>query len=98
MHRPLSCKLDINNVRKFTQKKKKKNQNCEKIIDIGRMEETFVLWFHQIISFCRAYISFLVHCSDWRAQVDHEDSAVMDLITSDDWVQSEHHMDSILIG
>ncbi|ONI34094.1 hypothetical protein PRUPE_1G462300 [Prunus persica] len=23
---------------------------------------------------------------DWRAQVDHEDSAVMDLITSDDWV------------
>lgn len=62
------------------------------------MEEIFILWFHLIISFCRAYISFLVHCSDWRAQVDHEDSAVMDLIRSDDWVQSEHHMDSILIG
>ena len=29
-------------------------------------------------------------CSDWRAQVDHEDSAVMDLIRSDDWVQSQH--------
>ncbi|KAL6208108.1 hypothetical protein ACLB2K_010104 [Fragaria x ananassa] len=26
------------------------------------------------------------NASDWRAQVDHEDSAVMDLIRSDDWV------------
>ncbi|XP_040364736.1 putative RNA methyltransferase At5g10620 isoform X2 [Rosa chinensis] len=26
------------------------------------------------------------NASDWRAQVDHEDGAVMDLIRSDDWV------------
>lgn len=53
------------------------------------MKEMFALWVYGSNLMFTAQISYLL-CSDSKAQVDHEDSAVMDLIRSDDWVQSEH--------
>ncbi|CAN6681849.1 unnamed protein product [Malus baccata var. baccata] len=55
------------------------------IMDIGHMKEMIVLWVYGSYLMFRAQISYLL-CSDSKAQVDHEDSAVMDLIRSNDWV------------
>lgn len=50
MHRPLSCKLDINNVRKFTQKKKKKTKIVRKLLTLDAWRK------HSYCGFIRSFL------------------------------------------